>query len=225
MSVLNKQPTSSFCQRVALDEWFSYFGVCLIGLNTVALCCDYPRASDTLQAGLYWANFGFVACFLLEACIRIAGLGIAVYFSSWLEFVDIVIVVVSVFECGGSLVAASGAKSNVGALRLFRLLRITRLAKLFRLRSLKQVFDTIAASLSSLIALCILITMFGFIFAVLGMQLFGGKYKKVSRSNFDSFKWAVMTVFQIISGENYDVSLPSEPNPTCVSTAKLSCGL
>ena len=221
ISFLKRQPTSRRCQRIALTQQFFFAGIGLISLNTIALCCDYPRASDQLKRALFWANFGFVGCFLIEALIRIAGLGIAVYFSTRLELVDIVIILTSVFECVASLVADSGGKSNFGALRLLRLLRITRLAKLFRLRSLRQVFDTIFSSLSSLGALCALITMFGFMFAVVGMQLFGGKFREPSRQNFDSFRWAVMTVFQIISGENYDVSVPRLPNAHSSPTATL----
>lgn len=50
-----------------------------------------------------------------------------------------------------------------------------------------------------------LLFLFIFAFAILGMNLFGGKFnfenaegKKVtSRSNFDDFLWAMVTVFQV----------------------------
>ena len=50
-----------------------------------------------------------------------------------------------------------------------------------------------------------LLFLFIFAFAILGMNLFGGKFKfkdvegkqVVSRSNFDNFLWAMVTVFQV----------------------------
>jgi len=52
-----------------------------------------------------------------------------------------------------------------------------------------------------------LLFLFIFAFAILGMNLFGGKFKfenaegkqVVSRSNFDNFLWAMVSVFQVRS--------------------------
>jgi len=52
-----------------------------------------------------------------------------------------------------------------------------------------------------------LLFLFIFAFAILGMNLFGGEFnfknaegiEVVSRSNFDSFLWAMVTVFQVRS--------------------------
>ena len=51
--------------------------------------------------------------------------------------------------------------------------------------------------------------LFLFIYTVLGMQLFKGKFVDVygmplSRANFDTFPWALITVFQIVTGENWN---------------------
>ena len=50
--------------------------------------------------------------------------------------------------------------------------------------------------------------LFIFIFALLGMQTFGGKFdfpgEEKPRQNFDTFSWAMVTVFQILTGENWN---------------------
>ena len=48
-----------------------------------------------------------------------------------------------------------------------------------------------------------------FIFALLGMQLFGGKMcglddGEVPRHNFDTLLWALVTVFQVLTGEDWN---------------------
>ena len=53
-------------------------------------------------------------------------------------------------------------------------------------------------SIASIVALLVLLCLFIFIFALLGMQLFGGKFMDdESRATFDSFFQACFTVFQV----------------------------
>ena len=61
-------------------------------------------------------------------------------------------------------------------------------------------------SISSIVALLVLLCLFIFIFALLGMQLFGGKFlDDESRATFDNFFQACFTVFQILTGEDWNV--------------------
>ena len=56
-----------------------------------------------------------------------------------------------------------------------------------------------------------LLFLFMFTFAILGMHIFGGKFvfrdkygkMVLARSNFDSFVWAIVTVFQVRFNKNY----------------------
>ena len=53
-------------------------------------------------------------------------------------------------------------------------------------------------SIASIVALLVLLCLFIFIFALLGMQLFGGKFlDDESRATFDNFFQACFTVFQV----------------------------
>ena len=71
----------------------------------------------------------------------------------------------------------------------------------------------------------ILLFLFIFIFTLLGMQLFGGKYSflkegETARQNFDSFIDAFLTVFQLMTMENWNEVLPmtlrsSVPKAVC----------
>lgn len=65
-------------------------------------------------------------------------------------------------------------------------------------------------SIQSIASLLLLLFLFIVIFALLGMQVFGGKFNFVKeedkpRSNFDSFWQSLLTVFQILTGEDWNV--------------------
>ena len=53
-----------------------------------------------------------------------------------------------------------------------------------------------------------------FVFSLLGMKLFGGKFafpaEALPRSNFDTFFTAALTVFQVLTGENPGFRLHTE---------------
>ena len=52
-------------------------------------------------------------------------------------------------------------------------------------------------SIASINALLVLLMLFIFIFALLGMQIFGGKFETESRSTFNGFYQSFFTVFQV----------------------------
>ena len=95
-------------------------------------------------------------------------------------------------------------------------------------RSLSNLVASLLNSIQSIASLLLLLFLFMVIFALLGMQVFGGKFnfenQELPRSNFDSFWQSLLTVFQVIitgdwwwrwwwcSGSN--VSLCPEENKT-----------
>jgi len=69
--------------------------------------------------------------------------------------------------------------------------------------SLRNLVTSLLNSMRSIASLLLLLFLFIVIFALLGMQLFGGKFNFVvnqdkPRSNFDTFWLSLITVFQVI---------------------------
>ena len=69
--------------------------------------------------------------------------------------------------------------------------------------SLRNLVTSLINSMRSIASLLLLLFLFIVIFALLGMQLFGGKFGyndtvPIPRHNFDSFYQAMLTVFQVI---------------------------
>eukprot|EP00292_Cryptomonas_paramecium_P002249 CAMPEP_0113729636 /NCGR_PEP_ID=MMETSP0038_2-20120614/42674_1 /TAXON_ID=2898 /ORGANISM="Cryptomonas paramecium" /LENGTH=1415 /DNA_ID=CAMNT_0000661529 /DNA_START=107 /DNA_END=4352 /DNA_ORIENTATION=+ /assembly_acc=CAM_ASM_000170 len=195
------------------------------------LCPNYPQyLSDSLEA----ANYIFTLIFVLEllvklmamgfmtkhqtfaADIRIAGEGRSTspgYFSDLFNWLDFVIVISSAIE--SAIKFSGGSKGAGNALTSLRALRILRLFRLIRnWKGMQDILQTLQRSLTSIWPLFVLILLFTYIFALLGMQLFGGKFRffktDAPRSNFDSFlpgslgHGAVIAVFQLMSLENWD---------------------
>ena len=85
--------------------------------------------------------------------------------------------------------------STIIVLRSLRLLRIFKLV-----RPMRHQMMVMIRTMSSVMTFFALLFLFMFTFAILGMHLFGGKFVFdgiTSRSNFDSFSWAMATVFQV----------------------------
>lgn len=68
-------------------------------------------------------------------------------------------------------------------------------------RSLSNLVASLLNSIQSIASLLLLLFLFIVIFALLGMQVFGGRFNKETeekeRSNFDSFWQSLLTVFQV----------------------------
>ena len=72
-------------------------------------------------------------------------------------------------------------------------------------RSLSNLVASLLNSIQSIASLILLLFLFIIIFALLGMQVFGGKFNFESeekpRSNFDTFWQGLLTVFQVNFGK------------------------
>ena len=85
-------------------------------------------------------------------------------------------------------------------LKAFRVLRVMRLLR--SLKFMNMSIEVLSKTLASFIYIAILLVLFLFIYALLGMKLFGGEFNypdKVYRQNFDSYNEAFLSVFQILS--------------------------
>jgi hypothetical protein len=72
---------------------------------------------------------------------------------------------------------------------------------------LRNLVASLINSMRAIASLLLLLFLFIVIFSLLGMQVFGGKFNFVDgkpRANFDSFWEAMLTVFQILTGEDWN---------------------
>uniref|UniRef100_A0A3B5A4C5 Voltage-dependent R-type calcium channel subunit alpha-1E-like n=1 Tax=Stegastes partitus TaxID=144197 RepID=A0A3B5A4C5_9TELE len=148
-----------------------------------------------------YAEFLFLALFLTEMFLKMYSLGPRLYFHSSFNCFDCSVIVGSIFEVlwGFFRPGTSFGISVLRALRLLRIFKITYWA------SLRNLVVSLMNSMKSIISLIFLLFLFIVVFALLGMQLFGGFiFEDYTPTNFDTFPAAIMTVFQILTGEDWN---------------------
>ena len=71
---------------------------------------------------------------------------------------------------------------------------------------MQVIIGVISKSIWSFVYIALLLLLFVFIYALLGMQIYGGRFNfkwGKPRGNFDTFNDAFVTVFQVLTLENW----------------------
>lgn len=179
---------------------FDYTIVAFIVLNALILSLEKYPMSDTLEDVLNISNYIFTFIFTIEMILKLIGLGIVGYLSDQWNIFDGIIVIVSLID-----IFMPSSNSSFTALRTFRLLRVFKLLKF--LHGLRELLETVLSTLTDLKYFSLILTLFVFIYALIGVQFFRGKFTfdgETSRAHFDTFLWSSLTVFQILTGENWN---------------------
>ncbi|XP_048022437.1 voltage-dependent N-type calcium channel subunit alpha-1B isoform X9 [Megalobrama amblycephala] len=193
-----------FIRRMVKAQSFYWIVLCLVGLNTMCVAMVHYDQPEGLTKALYLAEFVFLGLFLTEMTLKMYGLGPRNYFHSSFNCFDFGVIVGSIFEVVWAAIQP-GASFGISVLRALRLLRIFKVTKYWN--SLRNLVVSLLNSMKSIISLLFLLFLFIVVFALLGMQLFGGQFNfedETPTTNFDSFPAAIMTVFQILTGEDWN---------------------
>ncbi|XP_048260627.1 voltage-dependent calcium channel type A subunit alpha-1 isoform X17 [Bombus terrestris] len=185
------------------SQKFYWFVIVLVFFNTVCVAVEHYGQPQWLTDFLYFAEFVFLALFMLEMFIKVYALGPRTYFDSSFNRFDCVVISGSIFEVIWSEVKSGSFGLSV--LRALRLLRIFKVTKYWK--SLRNLVISLLSSMRSIISLLFLLFLFILIFALLGMQLFGGQFNfdyGTPPTNFNTFPIALLTVFQILTGEDWN---------------------
>ncbi|GLD52232.1 voltage-dependent T-type calcium channel subunit alpha-1H-like protein, partial [Lates japonicus] len=153
------------------------------------------------------SNMVFTSLFSLEMLLKLLALGLFGYIKNPYNGFDSVIVIISVWEIVGE------AEGGLSVLRTFRLLRVLKLVRF--LPALRRQLVVLMKTMDNVATFCMLLMLFIFIFSILGMHLFGCKFglrqdsgdTLPDRKNFDSLLWATVTVFQILTQEDWNAVL------------------
>ncbi|XP_075226668.1 sodium voltage-gated channel paralytic [Lycorma delicatula] len=194
-----------FQEYVALlvfDPFVELFITLCIVVNTLFMALDHHDMNKEMEKALKSGNYFFSATFAIEAMLKLIAMSPKYYFQEGWNIFDFIIVALSLLEL--SLEGVQG----LSVLRSFRLLRVFKLAKSWpTLNLLISIMGRTVGALGNLtFVLCIII----FIFAVMGMQLFGKNYTdnvdrfpggELPRWNFTDFMHSFMIVFRVLCGE------------------------
>ncbi|KAF7258662.1 hypothetical protein EG68_04262 [Paragonimus skrjabini miyazakii] len=178
------------CRRLVKSQTFYWIVIVLVFLNTGVLTSEHYRQPPWLDTFQDWANIVFVVLFSIEMLIKMYSLGVRCYFDFMFNRFDFFVVICSIIE-----------------IVLIR----TKCISMRYWSSLRNLVGSLLASLKSIVSLLVLLFLFIVIFALLGMQLFGGRFNfskvEIPRSNFDSFYQSLITVFQILTSEDWNEAM------------------
>ncbi|KAJ4941436.1 hypothetical protein JOQ06_011315, partial [Pogonophryne albipinna] len=191
-------------RHLVKSQSFYWTVLCLVGLNTLCVAIVHYDQPEWLTFALYLAEFVFLGLFLAEMSMKMYGLGPQNYFHSSFNCFDFGVIIGSIFEVIWAAIKP-GASFGISVLRALRLLRIFKVTKYWN--SLRNLVVSLLNSMKSIISLLFLLFLFIVVFALLGMQLFGGQFNfedETPTTNFDTFPAAILTVFQILTGEDWN---------------------
>ncbi|CAF3063576.1 unnamed protein product, partial [Rotaria sp. Silwood2] len=183
---------------------FYWTVIVLVFLNTACVAIEHDGQKQFLTDFLYIAEFVFLGLFVFEMLFKMYGLGIDQYFASSFNIFDFVVIVGSIFEVIWTHFNPEES-FGVSVLRSLRLLRIFKVTRHWA--SLRNLVVSLLSSMRSIVSLLFLLFLFILIFALLGMQLFGGEFNfedGTPLQNFNKFATALITVFQILTGEDWN---------------------
>ena len=191
-------------RHVVTSDGFRLVIMVLILANTVLMMCEtHPqpqRKTELIELG----NLIFFGCYTLEMLIKLTVLGLAEYLAEPFNRFDGAIVILSGAEIVMSYLHLDYGLLNAQVLRTFRLLRIFKLARSWN--NLYVVISSLLLTLAHLRDLLIVLLLWLFVCALLGMQLFGGGLLSdhVPRDMYDSIEHAMFTVFIVVTGEQWN---------------------
>uniref|UniRef100_A0A8C2CNC7 Sodium channel protein n=1 Tax=Cyprinus carpio TaxID=7962 RepID=A0A8C2CNC7_CYPCA len=189
---------------VVMDPFADLFITICIVINTVFMAMEYYPMKNDYVYMLSTANVVFIGIFAAEMLFKIIALDPYTYFQEGWNIFDSIIVTLSLLE-----LCLTNVVSWIGFLRPFRLLRVFKLAKSWS--TLNMLIKIIGNSLGALSNLTLVLAIIVFIFAVVGMQLFGKSYRdcvcKISeectlpRWHMNDFFHSFLIVFRVLCGE------------------------
>ncbi|KAJ7427817.1 hypothetical protein WISP_03671 [Willisornis vidua] len=192
-----------FVKMLVMDPFVDLGITICIVLNTVFMAMEHYPMTEEFENVLSVGNLVFTGIFTAEMVLKLIALDPYEYFQQGWNIFDSIIVTLSLVELGLANV------QGLSVLRSFRLARVFKLAKSWP--TLNMLIKIIGNSVGALGNLTLVLAIIVFIFAVVGMQLFGKSYTecvcKISvdctlpRWHMHDFFHSFLIVFRILCGE------------------------
>lgn len=195
--------------RLLVDHrYFQRLILLAILINAISMGIEYHNQPEQLTEAVEISNIVFACLFLVEMILKLIAHGLYNYVIDGFNCFDGCIVILSILE-----LFESSSGSGLSVLRTFRLLRILKLVRF--MPALRRQLLIMLRTLDNVAVFFALLVLFIFIFSILGMNLFGCKFcetlpdgtERCDRKNFNSLLWSLVTVFQILTQEDWNVSL------------------
>ena len=226
--ILSRKYIKNFMMHILMENFLM---MCVLG-NTVVLALD-GSVSEEQEQTLDNINLVFTYIFGVEMVLKLYGYGPKGYAADAFNIFDGVIVIISFVDLiitevlmaqsetptvctivngvETCLEAASGGGSSFSAfraIRIFRVFRVMRVSRILRgLMFMKVIIEVLSGAIEQFILITFQLFLMMFIMSLQGMQFFGAQLNfpdaAFTRMNFDSQPNAFLTVFQVLTLENW----------------------
>lgn len=196
--------------KVAVHPLFNTTIMIIIVLNTIMLALErYPEYPDAQKEVFYICNIVFTIIFSVEVLIKMLAFSLRGFIRDKFNIFDALVVIVSILEL---ILIDDREGSSLSALRAIRLFRIF---KIFRVGDLRVLMDSIGLTILNMGNYTVLLLLFMYLYALLGMQFFAGKFRfgsdglydpdsDVPRENFDTIWESMITITIIMIGDGWN---------------------
>ena len=191
-------------RHLVQHPYFENFIMACIALNSLMMITSHYDPAKWYLDVTKHAETAFTIIFIVEFSLKHLGLGVGGYWSDSWNKLDGFIVLSSIVELIMIEASASGSGVNLSFLRVFRIFRIVRTFRVLRenkefVRILESAINGVQAMWVFLVVWALLLI----IFAILGVQLFGGQGDlDDERLGFKDVGAALLTLFVVSTGEN-----------------------
>ncbi|KAL1497716.1 hypothetical protein ABEB36_008627 [Hypothenemus hampei] len=204
-----------YIHKIVTSKYFDLAIAAVIGLNVVTMATERYKMPPIWEYLLRIFNYFFTAVFILESIMKLIALGFKMYIKDKWNILDIVIVNLSVFGIIIEEMEENEMKIipiNPTIIRVLRVMRIARVLKLLKMaKGIRALLDTVMQALPQVGNLGLLFFLLFFIFAALGVELFGRLDCKVTpcqglgeHAHFENFGMAFLTLFRVATGDNWN---------------------
>ena len=198
--------------EVCTHNYFEVAVAIVISLNILVMAIEFYQMPYELLFALKILGYVFTFLLILEAIAKLVAFGISRYFSDrWNQF-DFAVVILSIVAIYLEEAESTTFPVNPTIIRVARIVRIARVFKLFKTaEGIRRLLDTVVRALPQVGNLTLFFLLLFFIYASLGVELFGkftcvyGQCEGLSRhANYDNFGMALLTLFRIFTGDDWN---------------------
>ena len=174
VAVTHRNALQKMCFKIASSQRFEQVTIGLIILNTAVMASDHNRMPRMQEQANEYVNYFLFAYFVVEMIIKLIGFGPRGYAKDQMNLFDGFVVLMSCVEVVVGFISSDNGNNYLSVLRTFRLLRVFKLARSWK--QLNDIITTMFKSLAGISYLSLILLLFMFVFALLGMQLFGYEF-------------------------------------------------
>ncbi|XP_025020431.1 voltage-dependent T-type calcium channel subunit alpha-1H isoform X2 [Python bivittatus] len=207
-------PARKYIHSLCTSHYLDLFITFIIGVNVITMSMEHFDQPKSLDEALKYCNYMFTTVFVVEAVLKLVAFGFRRFFKDRWNQLDLAIVLLSIMGITLEEIEMNAALPiNPTIIRIMRVLRIARVLKLLKMATgMRALLDTVVQALPQVGNLGLLFMLLFFIYAALGVELFGkldcseeNPCEGLSRhATFNNFGMAFLTLFRVSTGDNWN---------------------